>query len=302
MSKIIHKNKKSFQPKRIVLILLFYINSYIASKMAKKYPQVGTFVFDYTSQVINLYGRLSNEDLTLIMSYLSKNFKSFEKRNVIDVGANIGNHSIFFSDYFEKVYAYEPYPPIFELLKFNSKFVCKRQNIYPKMIGLSDKKKSLKFEVNFSHFGQSKIIDNKINSKNLISINVDKLDNIYKDINKVELIKIDVEGHELMVLKGAKQIIKKNKPYILFEQHIKEITNGSSKSIDFLKSLGYRFAAVEKNLYFGNSLFGRIVSSILRLFSGHRLQLVETNNFKKIFYNNILAIPKNKYHEFINYS
>lgn len=58
-----------------------------------------------------------------------------------------------------------------------------------------------------------------------------------KDIG---LVKIDVEGHELNVLKGMVSLLKKNKPIIIFEQN-RGIKNKSSSEIRFLKHLGYKF-------------------------------------------------------------
>ena len=50
-----------------------------------------------------------------------------------------------------------------------------------------------------------------------IKVKLEKLDNLIEDGFKVDLIKIDVEGAELGVLKGAKETIKKNRPAIVFE-------------------------------------------------------------------------------------
>ncbi len=292
MSKILAKNQKSFQPKRLVFIILYLINEYIASKLIKKFPQVSVFAFDQTALMINMNGRLSDDSLKLIISFLKKKQLKFSNEILIDIGANIGNHSIYFSEYFKKIYAYEPNPATFQLLNFNSKFVCKKNNIFPKMIGLSNKKNLLNFEINNSNLGASKIIKNKSQSKRqIISIKVDKLDDIFSDANKVAVIKIDVEGHELEALKGAEKLIIKNKPYIIFEQHAGEIKNGSSETIEFLKKFGYKFAKSEKNLYFGENFFKKIFSSFLRLFLGHRLMLIEASFFETKFYETILAIP-----------
>jgi len=58
---------------------------------------------------------------------------------------------------------------------------------------------------------------------------------------KISLIKIDVEGHELAALRGAKELIKKNKPIVLFEQLSSEFSNGTSKVLEYLKELDYVF-------------------------------------------------------------
>ena len=71
---------------------------------------------------------------------------SFEPSNYncVDVGANIGNHSILFSNFFKKVTSFEPQKEVFEVLKLNTR---KIQNISIINKGLSniEKKKTLRF-------------------------------------------------------------------------------------------------------------------------------------------------------------
>ena len=63
---------------------------------------------------------------------------------------------------------------------------------------------------------------------------------------KIGLMHVDVEGFELSVLKGAKNIIKESMPAIIFEQHIsKEDINLVSK---YLKSFGYRIYMINEVL------------------------------------------------------
>ena len=59
-----------------------------------------------------------------------------------------------------------------------------------------------------------------------------------KSLQKIGLIKIDVEGHELLALKGMIKIINRRKPIIVFEQN-RDIYNGTPDVIEFLRSLGY---------------------------------------------------------------
>lgn len=60
-------------------------------------------------------------------------------------------------------------------------------------------------------------------------------------IEKVNFIKLDVEGHEFKVLKGAVETITKNKP-VIFMEHCEKFGN-VKKASDFLKSLGYEIVA-----------------------------------------------------------
>lgn len=78
------------------------------------------------------------------------------------------------------------------------------------------------------------------------TISVRKLDNVVreKNLETADFIKIDVEGHELSVLKGAEDLIKKSLPIIWYESALTiKATGYVSKDFfetqDFLKSLGY---------------------------------------------------------------
>jgi hypothetical protein len=68
-----------------------------------------------------------------------------------------------------------------------------------------------------------------------MDVSCERLDDIYTGIPSI--MKIDVEGHELQVLKGATDTIKKHKPVLLIEIH------GFSEDNDvhrYIKSLGYK--------------------------------------------------------------
>ena len=74
-------------------------------------------------------------------------------------------------------------------------------------------------------------------SKNYIkSTTLDQV--VYGETNKVGFIHIDVEGYEFNVLKGAENIIERDKPLITFEQHISK--EKASKILNYLKELGYK--------------------------------------------------------------
>ena len=119
---------------------------------------------------------------------------------------------------FKKVYAFEPNPVAYEVLKINSNFISETKNIEPFNFGLSDINGTLPFLINHSNIGGSAIADNDETSENIIDVSVKKLDDltILNDEN-IALIKIDVDGHELDVLKSGKKTIMKHKPFIYFE-------------------------------------------------------------------------------------
>lgn len=79
---------------------------------------------------------------------------------------------------------------------------------------------------------------------------VDTLDNILLDkVKKIDGIKIDAEGYDFSVLRGAEKIIKKYKPLLLLEISESSLRKNNSTPEDifnFVKDLGYEI------YYFGN--------------------------------------------------
>ena len=75
-----------------------------------------------------------------------------------------------------------------------------------------------------------------------------KLDNI-KFNNKIGFIKIDVEGHELEVIEGAKNTIVKNMPVLLIEIEKRHTKEPVENSINHIKKIGYEcFFLMNKEL------------------------------------------------------
>ena len=83
----------------------------------------------------------------------------------------------------------------------------------------------------------SKSKDNNLKTRE--SIQIKSLDEIYDTLKlkKPDLIKIDVEGYEIEVLKGSKNLLKKLKPTIIIEIH--DVTNGLLVA-DFMSKLGFK--------------------------------------------------------------
>tara|TARA_B100000212_G_scaffold340756_1_gene322162 strand:+ start:1159 stop:2028 length:870 start_codon:yes stop_codon:yes gene_type:complete len=286
---------KKFDPLRIFKIILAGVLQDLAKKHLLNNPQLAILSFDHIGNIINIYGKYEDELLAFLEEFIKKNIPNFKDLSVLDIGANIGNHSIFFSKFFEKVYAFEPNSLTYDLLKINAKYYCEKKNIEIFKFGLSDSKGKFYLSTNKSNLGGSHIISKnelKNNLKNKISlIEVKRADQINSlRLAKIGLIKIDIEGHELKALLGSKNIIKENRPIILFEQHEKEIKNGSSKVINYLKNLGYSFYIINKKFYFGENRFGKYLSFFIRTIFGHHTYLMKTDYFKTKNYDTIIAI------------
>jgi FkbM family methyltransferase len=278
--------------------VLHRINRSIAQKNIKNYSQLIIFSFDHIGLSINLDGRYENSELKLLEQFIKKKIPNSHKHTALDIGANIGNHSVFLSKFFNHVCSFEPNPITYDVLLLNSKYAVPRKNITTYNIGLSDKDDKLPFTIIPSNIGASRIesknVDRKSNNK-IIYINVKKADKIASlQKENISLIKIDIEGHEINALKGAEKIIKSNKPAILFEQEAKEIRNSSSSVIEYLSGLNYSFYTIRKRFYFGESFIPKFLGILLRSLFGEQLSFVKTTYFDKRFYDMILAIQNDK--------
>jgi FkbM family methyltransferase len=294
--KTLIKGDRRFNLLEIFRIIVNKYTHKISSDHLAKFPQLAIFAFDHIGLTINIDGRFENKSLLIVKKFLENLNYGFSKTIALDIGANIGNHSVFFSEIFKDVYAFEPNPYTYELLKINSIFVCPKKNIKIRNYGLSNKNKNLAFNMDFNNIGGSAIVNNVKSpvGKN-IRVPVKKLDSLEELRNKkISLIKIDVEGHELEVLLGGDTLIKKNYPIILFEQQQNEIINGTSPVLSYLNSLDYNFGTIEENFYFGENYVQKLLSVFFRMLFGSQLRIVKRLHFKPRFYDMIIAFPNKK--------
>jgi FkbM family methyltransferase len=221
-----------------------YLRNISKEHIKQKY-QLAIFSFDFISQIISIDGRYENAELNLI----EKIFKGkLNKKVILDIGANVGNHTASFSKISKNVYAFEPNFFVFELLKINTK---KLKNVQIFNFGLSDKNQSIVAKIPKLNWGGGSLTLDQKNSRPNKFIEVlfklkslDKL-KIFSEVN-IGMVKIDVEGHELQAFKGMKSLLRKNKPVIIFEQN-RGIVNKTSEEIKFLKSIGYKYLYELKN-------------------------------------------------------
>ena len=154
---------------------------------------------------------------------------------IVDVGANIGNHSVFFGAHCEasQVYAFEPYREVFSILEMNIELNELESIICPSNIALGDSICRGKTVVKDSqNLGMAKIKESPngdIQILTLDSVLIDK-------INRLDLMKIDVEGMEFAVLRGSENLLRKFSPLLYIEIADER---DYSQIMNFLHILGY---------------------------------------------------------------
>ena len=292
MPDIAFRGAKTYRPWYLLRMILNQINHKIARRNIQQFPQLAIFSFDNIGLTINLEGRYERDILDALSRFLTQYLHIDTETAVLDVGANIGNHSVFFSEIFSKVYAFEPNPQAFYLLQYNSA----GSNIVPLNYGLSSENSTVAFSIDPINLGGSKVIDGFSSpgtpGPNSIDIEVRRLDDNVEIKNQVvSLIKIDVEGHELHVLEGAVEFIRTSQPIIVFEQSKDAILEGTSRVIDFLRERNYRFFTIQSNFHLGRGYAAMFVSLLLRLIFGFRKEFVPTTHFTTKFYEMIIAVP-----------
>jgi FkbM family methyltransferase len=176
------------------------------------------FVFSFTRELF-----ITLEQVFLHNQYDCNN-SNIKNKVVIDAGANVGVFS-FYAIAFgaSKVYAFEPAPETFELLKRNIEKNGCGGVIIPIKKGLGKKRTSAVLNEKFAGSGGSQILepkekDNK-DSQTIEIISADEL--LYQEKEKIGFIKMDVEGYEENVLIGAKKIIARDKPVLSFSAYHK---------------------------------------------------------------------------------
>lgn len=186
-------------------------------------------------------------------------YKVCEKEmTVLDIGANIGCHTFRFSKLVGskgKVIAFEPTSFAFKKLERNL-HLNNAGNVVLEKIALSDENKT-KQEVSFrsswplDHKNRSGIhpVDHgQMGLRDIVSFF--KLDDYVrqKELNRVDIIKLDVDGYEYRIIQGSIETLKLHQPILiveLFSYTHEEIGDSVFDLVTLLSNLGYSFYSIK---------------------------------------------------------
>lgn len=294
--KIKFKSKTFFNPFKLFLIIINRINHKLAEKNLLRHQQVAIYSFDHIGLKVNMDGIYEKESLYVIFDYLSKilGLDAMKSMCAIDVGANIGNHSLFFSNYFNRVYSFEPNPKTFDLLFLNAKN-AKNANIIPYNYGLGRERSVHRFLTSAQNIGGSKVVSEVGDlGPDEIYVDISKLDDLDFLANEnIGLVKLDVEGFELDVVLGGANILRHHSPIILFEQHGYDFSSGKSLVTMELDKFGYRYIILKDPYLFSDHWYSRYFAFLMGSIFGFKKVLIEIDSFDSKFYDLIIAIPGN---------
>ncbi len=183
---------------------------------------------------------------------------------VVDVGANIGLHTLNMARIVGnagQVFAFEPDPSNFEILKKNVK-INNYKNIILEQKAVGDKHGRTTLYQS-DHPGKHRIFPQTEQAKSQVQVELTNLDNYFDSdmTDKINFIKIDVEGLEFSVLKGMKNILKNSKKIkILFEfmpENTMEVGFTPIELLNYLTSNDFKLYCMDnktkKLLYVSNN-------------------------------------------------
>lgn len=197
---------------------------------------------DYQEYLV--YFNLKNDSSKPLLKYIPK-----EKGVILDIGANIGQTTLWMAQLLNdnnKIISFEPYPRTFLKLKKNLE-LNSYSNIILENIALGNTDSTINMveecETNSGGFRVYNPKAHGVRSK-VTQVEQITLDQYFSNINeKITFIKIDVEGFEYNVLRGAKSIIKKHQPILYIElsnSNLKAQGSSASQVIELLHHYGIR--------------------------------------------------------------
>lgn len=142
---------------------------------------------------------------------------TYDRRDVaLDIGAHVGLWTRLLAKEFSRVVAFDPIPDFTECLEKN----CEEyQNVEVFQFGISDSELYAYIVIESENSGNSHILPEGVKDRwvpNSMMVQLRPLDSVVD--YPVDFIKIDVEGCELLVLKGATRVLEESKPVIVLEQ------------------------------------------------------------------------------------
>ena len=202
-----------------------------------------------------------------------------KKRNrFLDIGSNVGIYTYFFSNKFSHIDSFEPLTEITARIK-----ELNRENIEIHNIALSNCESNLTFYIPII-VGKSATSRASLETQEAPfeerRVEVRTLDSF--DFTDVDLIKIDVEGHEYSVLEGSLLTLQRCKPILLLEIEQRHI----SRPIEEV------FGLVLRQGYDGFFLFERSLVSLSQFsYETHQLPFLDLTSSDS-YINNFIFIPR----------
>lgn len=181
----------------------------------------------------------NNKDFQLIKKYINKNSVA------LDIGACIGNFTKFLAENCLHVYAFEPFCDNFKRLAINCK---KLDNVTLLEIAIGNKDNESKLYLCPNDIGMNRLYPSQwCKDGGQITVDTRKIDSLNLPNNKIDFVKIDVEGYEYFVIMGMTKLLMRDHPIVMMEFHppsMEEAGSDPDKLYHFMMDIGYKYPII----------------------------------------------------------
>ncbi|GEP44586.1 hypothetical protein BGE01nite_38770 [Brevifollis gellanilyticus] len=199
---------------------------------------------DYTSQVLKLFGELEPLTKAFLLQHLGP-------RGVfLDIGANVGYFSLLLARHQpqSRVFAFEPNPAISTLLADSIERGGLGDRLSLHTFAASDSVGSVSFRVEGDNSGHSRLVggpESAASAEQTLQVETVRLDDWLPPQlggRQIQVVKIDVEGAELRVLRGMEKLLAQHRPALVveaYDEHLAEFGDSCASLRSWLKAAGY---------------------------------------------------------------
>lgn len=203
---------------------------------------------EYIDRHIWCFGSYSTNELDFL-DCAAKVLRT-ERRSLtcLDIGANVGQHALFMAKRCDRVLAFEPNSVVADRLQINrDQNNLSNLEIYRVALGLEDGEAMLGSGLPFNSGSRSLTwsLASTQNTKVHVKHAGKYLSAMERNLQKVDIIKLDVEGFEKTVLTAMSEILKRDRPIILFELVGNDVKGGFRSEYE-----------LNNTLYDSHQLFG----------------------------------------------
>jgi len=236
----------------------------------------------YIGRSLELYGEYSPGEIELMRKLIKPGW------TVVNGGANIGALAVPLASLVPegKVYAFEPQPEHFQILKRNAK---KRKNITVSDYALwhqrGDNKMKYLAELKHDNFGCTAMDESGGAEVRMIA-----LDDWLQGDN-IDLVFLDIEGAEIMALEGAKETIKRCRPLLYLEDHPDRGNQRQSDLVLYVRGLDYLCYEHKPDMYSPDN-WKKNPNNVFT-----EIKQIDVKPYKTLSFN-VLCIPQERVEEF----
>lgn len=176
--------------------------------------RITVFSNDFIGKKIARVGLYEKESLEYLNALLAR----IDAPVVLDIGANIGNHALAFATQAAAVHAFEPLPEVVAVLEHNVR-QNDLENIHVHRYALSDENSEAVLYQNRSGNVGGSSFDRGAGDVEEIRVPKRVGDEVVEELglDRIDLLKIDVEAHEAYVLIGLINTLRELRPFITME-------------------------------------------------------------------------------------